>query len=185
MLIENEQENKFYYKENQLIRCPYCNYKQFYVKNKILHKCYIKNEDYEIDENFIENNKNFLCDIKDIKDIENKCLKHGKEFLYYKDYNNFCEKCKEERTNLDNIIEIKEISEEEKNEFKEKIKKSEKIFEEVKKKIDNIVNEITNSSDNFKNKNDLIFKYINKLINYIDDKNLCKNYNLISTIKGI
>ena len=70
-----------------------------------------KNEDYVIDKNFIENNKNFLCDIND---VENKCFKHREEFLYYKDNNYFCEKCKDERKNLDNIIELKIISEQEK-----------------------------------------------------------------------
>ena len=128
MLIENEKDNEFYYKEDKIIKCPHCNYKQFYVKNKTLHKCNITNEDYEINENFIKNNENFLCDIKD---VDNKCIKHGEEFLYFKDNNYFCKKCKEGK-NLDNIIELKKISEEEKNEYKKTIEKSENIFVKTK-----------------------------------------------------
>jgi Zn finger protein HypA/HybF involved in hydrogenase expression len=125
MLIENEKQNEFYSKEDKIIKCPHCNYQQFYVKNKSLHKCNITNEDYEIDESFVKKNEKFLCDIKD---VENKCIKHREEFIYFKDNNYFCEKCKEERTNLDNIIELKKISEEEKSEFKMTIEKSEDIF---------------------------------------------------------
>ena len=42
MIIENEKQNEFYCIEDKIIKCPNCNYKQFFVKNKSLHKCYIK-----------------------------------------------------------------------------------------------------------------------------------------------
>ena len=60
MLIENEKDNEFYYKEDKIIKCPHCNYKQFYVKNKTLHKCNITNQENEIEENFIKKNEKFF-----------------------------------------------------------------------------------------------------------------------------
>ena len=107
MLFINKYTKNLIYDEENIIKCNYCNFKLFYINQFYEHKCLMKNEEtFIIDENVIKDKKsNFLCNVNQ---IENKCVKHNEEFLYYKDSNYYCKKCIEEK-NLENYVNLNEI----------------------------------------------------------------------------
>ena len=95
----SNQTNKIdeiYYDKNKVLKCPKCNNLIFYVENYYEHKCPVDNKTYKLYEYYIKNKNNsneFKCDISN---INFKCKKHDKEFLYYKNSNYYCSECIEE-----------------------------------------------------------------------------------------
>ena len=94
-------DNQFYYDKNKVFKCPKCNNLVFYVENKYVHKCPVDNKTYKLNADDIRNKSNeFKCDISN---INFKCKKHDKEFLYYKNSNYYCSECLEEN-NLEEYL---------------------------------------------------------------------------------
>ena len=111
MLLEYGKE--IYYDDKNIINCIYCHIIIFYINNIWEHECSMKNnEKFIINETNI---KNFLCNINN---INYECIKHNKEFFYYKNSNYYCDECLKEN-NLNNFIILEEIiiSKEELNNF--------------------------------------------------------------------
>ena len=141
-LVENMKIlDEIYYNENNALKCPKCNNVLFYIENKIIHMCPF-NEDkiYEINEDLIRNKSEFICEINN---IDNLCVKHKKEFLYYKDSNYFCSECLRENNsndylNLDFII----LSKEEIDNFKQLINDSEDLLSDIKEMKENLIKKL-------------------------------------------
>ena len=94
MLYQNYDSREIYYDKNNVLKCPNCNNLIFYVEDILIHECPIKNKTYEIYEDKIKSKSNeFMCDINN---IDFKCVKHQKDFLYYKDKNYYCSECLKE-----------------------------------------------------------------------------------------
>ena len=131
----NKILDQIYYDKNKVLKCPKCNNLIFYVENYYDHKCPIDNKTYVLDEYDIKDKSNeFKCDISN---INFKCKKHDKEFLYYKNSNYYCSECLEEN-NLEDYLNLDfiKLSKKEKEEFKKIILESEKIMKEI-----NLMNE--------------------------------------------
>ena len=179
MLLEKESDVNIYYDEKKIIKCPYCNIILFYINNYWEHECSEKiivfvNE-------IIDGKKNeFLCDINN---IENKCIKHNKEFSYYKYSNYYCIECLKEN-NLNDFIKLEEIilSKEEKDNFCNLIKNFEDILYKkiILKSNDHNLKE---SFERFMNRNKKLLNICKNLIKF--NEKYEKNFNLISTIRRI
>ena len=132
MLIDFEKE--IYYDEKHIINCPYCNIIIFYINKSWEHECFMKNnEKFVINKIFLKNRENKF--LRDINKIENRCIKHNEEFLYYKNSNYYCIECLKEKKFLKNFITLENIilSKEEINNYFYLIIKFENILLEVKK----------------------------------------------------
>ena len=186
MIFEFKKE--IFYDDKNIINCPYCNIIIFYVNNSCEHECFMKNnEKFVINET---NFKNFLCNINK---INNKCIKHNNNFYYYKNSNYYCNKCLEEKKNLNDfiILENIKISNKEINNFFDLIKK----FENILAKINNInedlilktekkfIEELKKSYKKFVERNILLINFCKSLIKL--NLKFEKNFNLISTIRRI
>ena len=180
MLFEDSEE-KFYYDKNNIIKCPKCNTMIFYINKKFFHECSIMNETFEINENTIKDKNNkFICDVNK---IENMCVEHKKEFLYYKNTNYYCEECEIVKYGDFLALDKIELSEEEINNFNNLINEYENILINISEINENLIKEIKESYENFMNKNKLLLEYFKGLINFNDKyKN---NLNIISTIRSI
>ena len=112
--------DNFYYDSKNVLKCPKCNNLIFYVENKFAHKCSSDNDEIIFDLGVIKSNSNeFKCDINKIGNV--MCVKHKKEFSYYKDMNYYCSSCIKEKKlkdflNLDFIT----LSNKEINDFEKK-----------------------------------------------------------------
>ena len=178
MLLE-ESEEKFYYDKNNIIKCPICNTMIFYINKKFIHDCLIMNETIEINEKIIKEKENgFICDVNK---IENTCVKHKKEFLYYKNTNYFCEECEKEKDLL--ILDKITLSEDEINNFINLINEYENILINISEMHEKLIKDLKESYDNFMNKNKLLIEYFKGLINF--NEKYKNNLNLISTIRRI
>ena len=174
--------NEIYYDEKNVLKCPNCNNMIFYIENKMSHKCPFNQNYFVIDEKDIKNKSNkFLCEINK---IENLCVKHKKEFLYYKNSNYFCSECLRENNLKDYLIlDFIRLSKEEINNFNQLIKDSEKLMEQIKEMNENYIKKLKESYENFAKKNKLLIEYCKNLLKF--NEKYDKNYNLISTIRRI
>ena len=89
-----------------------------------------------------------------ISNINFKCKKHDKEFLYYKNSNYYCSECViendlEDYLNLDFI----KLSIKEKEEFEKMILESEKIMKEINLMNEKYVQRLINSNKEFNIRN--------------------------------
>ena len=183
MLFINKYTKNLIYDEENIIKCNYCNFKLFYINQFYEHKCPMKNEEtFIIDENVIKDKQsNFLCNVNQ---IENKCVKHNEEFLYYKDSNYYCKKCIEEK-NLENYVNLNEIilSKEEENNFKILLDEIKKNYNEIKQLYLKYIDSLKEKFKNFEIKSNSLIEYFENLIKLNEKYKL--NYNLISTIRRI
>ena len=183
MLFINEYTKNYIYDKENIIRCPYCNTIIFYINKIFEHKCPMKNEkNFEIDINTIRDEKsNFLCNVNQ---IENKCIKHNKDFLYYNESNYYCNECLKENK-IENYVNLNEItlSTEEINNFETLIKNCEDYLSKIKDFNTKLIEKLKESYEKFEIKNKLLIEYFKSLIKINEKYKL--NYNLISTIRRI
>ena len=174
--------DQIYYDKNKVLKCSKCNNLIFYVENKYVHECPIDNKTYELNADDIRNNSNeFKCDISN---INFKCKKHDKEFLYYKNSNYYCSECLEENKLEDYLIlDFIKLSKKEKEEFEKIILESEKIMKEINLMNEKYVQRLIDSNEEFNKRNKSLIEYCKGLLEF--NEKYDKNYNLISTIRRI
>ena len=174
--------NQIYYDKNSVIKCPKCNNLSFYIENKLTHECPNEKETYKVDKyNFMDKSNELKCDINN---IDFKCVKHQKEFLYFKDSNYYCSECLKENDfedylNLDFIT----LSKNEIEKFKKIIDDSENILKEINTMTENFIKKIKESYETFLKRNNSLIEYCKGLLKFYEKYE--KNFNLISTIRRI
>ena len=180
MLIQ--EENDIFYDDKNLIRCPYCNYSIFYLNEEFEHFCPINNQKFHFNHNYFKNKDNEF--ISEVNVIKNMCVKHNKEFLYYKDSNYYCGECLRDKK-LNNFLILDELtlSKDEIFNYENTIKAIENAFIKIKATSERFIKSLKESYECFINRNKLLLDFCKSLIN--NNKNYDKNYNLISTIKRI
>ena len=173
--------DEIYYDRKNVLKCPKCNMVIFYIENEIIHKCF-ENNIYEINEEMIKNKSNeFICKLNN---IDNKCVIHEKELLYYKDSNYYCSLCLKEKNLIEYLnLEVISLSKDEINDFKKLIENSEKILEQIREENEKLIEKLIESYENFEKRNKSLIEYCKSLIKFNDKYE--KNYNLISTIRRI
>ncbi len=176
---ENIKINQILYSDKKnVIKCPKCNNLIFYIENKFEHKCPIDNKYYKIE---LNNFKEFMCDINN---IEFKCVKHQKDFLYFKDSNYYCNECLKENDFEDYLIlDMITLSKKEIDDFKKLIKDSENILNEINIMNEKYIKKIKESNELFNKRNKTLIEYCKDLIKF--NEKYDRNYNLISTIRRI
>ena len=175
--------DQIYYDKNKVLKCPKCNNLIFYVENKYVHKCPVDNKTYKLNYYDIENNSNeFKCDISN---INFKCKKHDKEFLYYKKSNYYCSECLLEENDLEDYLNLDfiKLSNKEKEEFEKIILESEKIMKEINLMNEKYVQRLIDSNEEFNKRNNSLIEYCKGLLEF--NEKYKKNFNLISTIRRI
>ena len=174
--------DQIYYDKNKVLKCPKCNNLVFYVENKYVHKCPVDNKTYELNADDFKNKSNeFKCNISN---INFKCKKHDKEFLYYKNSNYYCSDCIEEN-NLEDYLNLDfiKLSKKEKEEFEKIILESEKIMKEINLMNEKYIQRLIDSNEEFNKRNKSLIEYCKGLLKF--NEKYDKNYNLISTIRRI
>ena len=180
MLIQ--EENDIFYDDKKFIRCPYCNYAIFYLNEEYEHDCPINEQKFHFNHNYFKNKDNIF--IPDINVIQNKCVKHNKEFLYYKDSNYYCGEClRDKKLNYFLILDELTLSKDEIFNYENTIKAIENTLLKIKETSERFIKDLKESYESFINRNKLLLDFCKSLIN--NNKNYEKNYNLISTIKRI
>ena len=174
--------DQIYYDKNKVLKCPKCNNLVFYVENEYVHKCPVDNQTHEFYADDFKNNSNeFKCDISN---INFKCKKHDKEFLYYKNSNYYCSECLEENDLEDYLnLDFIKLSKKEKEEFEKIILESEKIMKEINLMNEKYVKRLIDSNEEFNKRNKSLIEYCKGLLKF--NEKYDKNYNLISTIRRI
>ena len=182
--VENMKisDNEIYYDKNNVIKCPKCNNLIFYIENYYIHKCPIANKSYEIYKGEITNKSNKL--ICNINNIDFKCVKHQKDFLYLKDSNYYCSECIKEN-NLEDYLNLDFITltKNEIKDFNKIIIDSENILKEINVLNENYIKKIKESCEIFMNRNKSLIEFCKNLLKF--NEKYEKNYNLISTIRRI
>ena len=175
-------ENVIYDSEN-VIKCERCNNVIFYIENEMYHVCpYKENKDekIKIDESVIRNKASkYLCKIDK---IENVCVNHEKELMYYKDSNYYCEECLKENEEYLNLYEII-LTKDEIEKFKKLIDENKNILNQITMTHQNLMKKIKESFELFHNRNKSLINYCEGLLKFNEKYN--KNFNLISTIRRI
>ena len=119
-----------------------------------------------------------------INNINFKCIKHQKDFLYYKNLNYYCSECLKESESEDYLnLDFITLSKNEIEEFKKIIIDSENIIKNLKLMNENYIKKIRENFDKFNVRNQKLIKYCKDLLNF--NEKFDKNFNLISTIRGI
>ncbi len=174
--------DQIYYEKNKVLRCSKCNNLIFYVENEYVHKCPVDNKTYKLNADDFRNKSNeFICDISN---INFKCVKHDREFVYYKNSNYYCSECViendlEDYLNLDFIA----LTKKEKEDFEKIILESEKIMKEINEMNEKYIKRLIDSNEEFNKRNRELIEYCKGLLKF--NEKYDKNYNLISTIHRI
>jgi sulfur relay (sulfurtransferase) DsrC/TusE family protein len=120
----------------------------------------------------------------DINNIEFKCVKHQKDFLYFKDSNYYCSECLKENDFEDYLIlDTITLSKKEIDDFKKIIKDSENILKEINIMNEKYIKKVKESNELFNKRNKTLIEYCKNLIKF--NEKYDRNYNLISTIRRI
>ena len=176
MLYQNLHTKNIYYDNKNVLKCPKCNNLIFYVEEEYVHECSIDNKTYNINQN-----EKFMCDINN---IDFKCEKHQKDFLYYKNSNYYCSECIKENNSEDYLnLDFITLTKNEINDFNKIIIDSEHILADISIMKENYINKIIDSYEIFMKRNNSLIEYCKGLLKFNEKYN--KNYNLISTIRRI